>query len=144
MSLKCCLSVAYYRRTLFYEARYSFYICLYVFVLVFICLIYVIYFAIIIFILITINHIISLKQVNSFFGYVCQKFSLRMLLSFCLIFSQFQPDVPYKSVAYKKACSIRKNIYCSKLILLQSFCCLEWSLLLAGVLHLQLLYYSNA
>ena len=27
-----------------------------------------------------------------------------MLLSFCLIFCQFQPDVAYKSVAYKKAC----------------------------------------
>ena len=31
-----------------------------------------------------------------------QKFSLRMLLSICLIFCQFQPGVAYKSVAYKK------------------------------------------
>ena len=31
-----------------------------------------------------------------------KKFRLRVLLSFCLIFCQFQPDVAYKSVAYKK------------------------------------------
>ena len=34
-----------------------------------------------------------------------QKFSLRVLLSFCLICHQFQPGVAYKSVAYKKACN---------------------------------------
>ena len=28
--------------------------------------------------------------------------SLRVFLSFCLIFCQFQPSVTYKSVAYKK------------------------------------------
>ena len=33
-----------------------------------------------------------------------QKFSLMFLLSFCLILSQFQSCVAYKSVAYKKAC----------------------------------------
>ena len=27
-----------------------------------------------------------------------------VLFSFCLIFSQFQPGVAYKSVSYKKAC----------------------------------------
>ena len=32
------------------------------------------------------------------------KFSLRVLLSICLIFCQFQPGVAYKSIAYKKAC----------------------------------------
>ena len=31
-----------------------------------------------------------------------QKFSLRVLLSICLIFCQFQPRIAYKSVAYKK------------------------------------------
>ena len=31
-----------------------------------------------------------------------QKFTLRVLLSFCLIFFQLQPGVSYKSVAYKK------------------------------------------
>ena len=36
-------------------------------------------------------------KVNNF-----RKFSLRVLLSFCLIFCQFQPGVAYKSVAYKK------------------------------------------
>ena len=30
-------------------------------------------------------------------------FSLRVLLSFCLILSQFQPDVAHKIVAYKKS-----------------------------------------
>ena len=33
-----------------------------------------------------------------------QKFSLRLLLSFCLIFCQFQSCIAYESVAYKKAC----------------------------------------
>ena len=32
-----------------------------------------------------------------------------MLLSFCLIFSQFQPDVAYKGAAYKKK-RVSKNI----------------------------------
>ena len=41
-------------------------------------------------------------QTNLFVGHICQKFCLRVLLSFCLIFCQFQPGVPYKSVAYKK------------------------------------------
>ena len=36
------------------------------------------------------------------FGHFCQKFSFRVLLSFCLFFCQFQPGVPKKSVAYKK------------------------------------------
>ena len=51
---------------------------------------------------ITIKHIISLIQNNFCFGHVCQKFSLRVLLSFCLIFCQFQPGVAYESIAYKK------------------------------------------
>ena len=63
-------------------------------------LVYVNYFAIIIFV--TINHITSLKQKNLFFGNVCQKFSLRVLLSFCLNFCQFQPGVAYNSVAFLK------------------------------------------
>ena len=33
-----------------------------------------------------------------------QKFSLRALLSFCLVFCHLQPRVAYKSVAYKKTC----------------------------------------
>ena len=64
---------------------------------------YVIYFSIIIRVFITINHAISLKQTNLFFGHACQKFSVRVLLSFCLIFGQFQPGVTCKSVAYKKS-----------------------------------------
>ena len=60
-------------------------------------------FAIVIFIFITVNQIISLIQTNLLFGHVCQKFSLRVLLSFCLIFYQFQPGNAYKSVTYKKS-----------------------------------------
>ena len=43
-----------------------------------------------------------MKQTNLFFGHVRQKFSLKVLLNFCLILGQFQPDVAYKSVAYIK------------------------------------------
>ena len=32
----------------------------------------------------------------------CKKFSLRVLLSICLVFCRFQPGVAYESVAYKK------------------------------------------
>ena len=39
---------------------------------------------------------------NLFFEHVCQKFSLSVLLSFCLVFCQFQPGVAYESVASKK------------------------------------------
>ena len=38
----------------------------------------------------------------------CQKFSLSVLFSFCLIFYQFQPSVAYKSVVCKK------SVYCFK------------------------------
>ena len=71
-----------------------------------VCLIYVISFTIIIFIFITINHIISVIQTNLFFGHVCQMFSLWVLLRFSLNFCQFQPGVAYKSVAY-----IKKRVY---------------------------------
>ena len=70
------------------------------------------------------NHITSWKQTRLFFVHFLeyfllfledkvdkknliifksQKFSLRVLLSFRLIFCQFQPGVAYKSVAYKKS-----------------------------------------
>ena len=50
-----------------------------------------------------------------FFG--CQNLSLSVLLSIC--FCQFQPGIPYKSVAYKKkkACS---EVYCRKASLMLS------------------------
>ena len=47
-----------------------------------------------------------------------RKFSLRVLLSICLIFCQFQPGVAYKSVAYKKAC---KLIYINLILVKKSF-----------------------
>ena len=103
MSLKCCLSVTYYIEIVSYQDKlYFLYLSL--------CLrlgLYMSYlcnlFVIIIFIYVTINHITSLIQTNLFFEHVCQKFSLRVLLSFCLIFIQFQSGVAYKSVAYKKS-----------------------------------------
>ena len=67
--------------------------------------IYVICLAIIIFIFIIINHIISLTQKKLCFEHLCQKFSLRVLLSFCLAFGQFQPGIACKTVAYKKGCN---------------------------------------
>ena len=87
------------------------YICLYVYVLVCLSFIYVICFFIIIFI--TIYHIISLTQKKLFFGHVCQKFRLRALLSFWLIFCRFQPGVAYESVSNKKTCtlSLSRRIY---------------------------------
>ena len=41
-----------------------------------------------------------MKNVNNFQKW--QMFSLKVLLSICLNFFQFQPSVAYKSVAYKK------------------------------------------
>ena len=85
-------------------------------------------FFIFIFIFIIINDFVSLKQTHllfcTFLEYVLlllddnvdeeiffkfQKFSLRVLLTFCLIFRQFQPGVAYKSVAYKKSMYIRSS-----------------------------------
>ena len=62
-------------------------------------------FHIIIFISITINHIISLLDIDKLVSWTClpQKFSLRVLLSFCIIFCQFPAGVAYKSVAYTKS-----------------------------------------
>ena len=42
-----------------------------------------------------------MKNVNIFKQKI---FSLRMLLSICVIFCQFEPGVAYKSVDYKKTC----------------------------------------
>ena len=44
---------------------------------------------------------ISLREKNLFFG--LPKGQPQGLLSFCLIFCQFQPVVAHKSVAYKKS-----------------------------------------
>ena len=40
-----------------------------------------------------------------------KKYSFRVLLSFCLIFCQFQPGAAYKSVAYTKKASILVDKY---------------------------------
>ena len=43
-----------------------------------------------------------------------EKFSLRVLFSFCLIFCQFQPCAAYKSLAYKKLVKLVSPIKWSK------------------------------
>ena len=53
-------------------------------------------FFIIILIFIKSNHIISFKKTHLFSWHFCLNFSLRVLLTFCLIFSQFVPGVTYK------------------------------------------------
>ena len=78
---------------------------------------------------IVINHTTSLKQTNLFFVHFLEclllfldddvwrklivfksrKFSRRMLLSFCLVFCQYQPGIAYKSVAYEKIVYIRSD-----------------------------------
>ena len=59
--------------------------------------------AIIIFIFITINHIISLIQTNLFLGHVCGKFNLMVLLSFCLFFPILSLALLIKVLLIKKA-----------------------------------------
>ena len=62
-------------------------------------------FFIAIFISITINHTTSLKNDTCFFEvFVGSSASLKVFLSFCLFFCQFQPGVVYKRAAFKKAC----------------------------------------
>ena len=66
-----------------------------------------IFFSFIIFIFITINHIISLKQKTFFTGHVSLKFSLRLLLSFFLIFF-----ASFSLVLLLKVLVIKKHVYC--------------------------------
>ena len=88
MLLKCCLlhrGIALPRQAIFLHS------CLYAYI----------YFSIITFTFITIKDIIWLTRTNLFFGHVCQKFNLRMLLSFCLFFANFSL-VLLISVAFRK------------------------------------------
>ena len=98
MSLKCCLSVAYYIQTWSYRGILHFvYLCSRLLLgLLMIWSIFLYDFQY------HCNHIISLKQSHLYTWAFL--FSLRVLLSFCLIVCQFQPCVAYKSVAYKKEC----------------------------------------
>ena len=47
---------------------------------------------------------------SCFFQHFYLKYSPTVLLSFWLIFCQFQPGVAYKSVAYKKVCNVQNLI----------------------------------
>ena len=102
MLLKCCLNVLWHKDVVLpRHTVFSIFVsCLRQ---VYLCLIYIIYFSIIIFLFILINHINSLKETILFFGNFYLTFSHGVLLSFCLIFCQFQPGVAYKSFAYKKS-----------------------------------------
>ena len=68
---------------------------------VYLCLIYMIYFYII-FTFIKSYNSIKTDTLVGLYGHFCKRFSLRVLLSFWLIFSQLESGVAYKSVAYKK------------------------------------------
>ena len=71
-------------------------------------LIFLINFSIIIFIFITINHIISIKRKKTlFFGHFHLKFSLRVFLSFCLIFVFI-----LSLVLLVKVLLIKKRVFC--------------------------------
>ena len=78
----------------------------------------------IIFTFITINRMISLTQKNLFFGHICQKFNLRVLLRFCLILCQFQSDMAYDSVAYKQKTACSCNVLKKALIQVHSTGCM--------------------
>ena len=84
------------------ETSYIFCICLHVDVLFYLCLIYVIYCVIIIFI--TINHIILLIEINLFFGHVCPMFRFRVLLAF----AQFLPISAWRCL--QKCCLYKKRV----------------------------------
>ena len=80
-------------------------------------------FFVIIFIFITINHIISLTRKNLFFGHVYLTFSLSVLLNFCINLCQFQPAFAYKSVAYKQRKAFSCNVLKKTLMLVHSTRC---------------------
>ena len=114
MLLKCCLlywDIVLPRHTI---------VSIFVYILGYVCFIYVIYFGINIFIFIIINHIIPLKQTNLFLGHVCQKLGLRVLVNFCLFFCQFQPGVSYVLLIKKvynvwfQLCKVSKSVIVSR------------------------------
>ena len=103
LSVNCCLSVAYYIEAmshleLQYFACLSLCLCLGLFISYLCNILFII-----IFIYITVNHIISLTQKNLFFGHAYQNFSSGCCLAFAYFFCQFQLGVAYKSVVYKKS-----------------------------------------
>ena len=105
MNRKCCLSVAYYMKTLSYwETRYI----LYTFVSISTSRsIYVLFMWSVFPLPFSFSlQLIALFQWNRQTRFFVRKYSLRVLLSFYPIFCQFQPSVDYKSVAYKNKCVI--------------------------------------
>ena len=90
LSLKCCLSVAYYieaftNRDMLYLVYLFLCLCFGLFMFY----LYDIFFHFLFFIFITINHLISLTNKKLFFGHVSQKFSVSVLLGLGLMFCQF-------------------------------------------------------
>ena len=92
--------------------------------LAYLCMYYLcVGFFVIIFIFITINHIVSLTRKNLFFGHVYLTFSLGVLLNFCINLCQFQPAFGYKSVAYKQRKAFSCNVLKKNLMLVHSTRC---------------------
>ena len=107
MSLKWCLIFLITLRCCLTKTRYISYICLFLRLGLYVsysCDLFWHYY----FHFHHINQIVSLIHTNLSFGRVCQNFSFGCSLAFCLKFCQFQPDVAYRSAAYKKACRYLK------------------------------------
>ena len=70
-----------------------------------------------------------------------QKFSLRVLLSICLIFCRYQSSVAYKSVAYRKKVDLNQQFF--DFLVLQTSRCLFIGLLVyfASICFCSILFY---
>ena len=103
LSVNCCLSVAYYIEAMSYlELQYfaclSLCLCLGLFISYLCNILFII-----IFIYITVNHIISLTQKNLFFGHAYQNFSSGCCLAFACFFANFSLVLLIKVFLIKKA-----------------------------------------
>ena len=109
MNLKCCLSVAYCNIDMILLRHAIFFISVSMFGS---WSIYVLF----MWSVFSLSFSFSLQLIiynlieteNLFFGHVCQNFSLRVSLSFCLIFYQFQPGVAYKKKRVPSNCNWKK------------------------------------
>ena len=103
LSVNCCLSVAYYIEAmshleLQYFACLSLCLCLGLFISYLCNILFII-----IFIFITVNHIISLTQINLVFGHAYQNFSSGCCLAFACFFANFSLVLLIKVLLIKKA-----------------------------------------
>ena len=111
MSFNCCLSVAYYSEALSYRNMlYFVYLPLYLRLGLFMSYLCDLFFYYYFYFHYNESYNLTDTKKLVFFGHVCQKFSLRVLLSFFLNFYQSQPGVAYKSVVYKKSVCLNYKI----------------------------------